>query len=51
MIRSLSTDDPAAAEAIRLAARASDATELGAQAHRKDGWPGVRLKIFNGGGW
>ena len=27
------------------------ATELGAQAHRKDSWPGARLKIFNGGGW
>jgi len=37
---SLSTDDPAAAEAIRHAARATDATQLGVQAHRKDGWPG-----------
>jgi predicted NAD-dependent protein-ADP-ribosyltransferase YbiA (DUF1768 family) len=42
----ISTDDPAAAEAIRLAARASDAARLGAQAHRKDGWPGVRLAVM-----
>lgn len=43
---SLSTDDPAAAEAIRRAARATDAARLGVQAHRKDGWPGVRLAVM-----
>jgi predicted NAD-dependent protein-ADP-ribosyltransferase YbiA (DUF1768 family) len=43
---SLSTNDPAAAEAIRLAPRASEATRLGAEARRKDGWPDIRLAMM-----
>jgi predicted NAD-dependent protein-ADP-ribosyltransferase YbiA (DUF1768 family) len=42
----LSTDDPSAAEAIRLAPRASEAVELGEHASRKPDWPDVRLAIM-----
>jgi len=42
----LSTDDPIAAEAIRLAPRAFEATRLGGLASRKDGWHGVRLAVM-----
>jgi predicted NAD-dependent protein-ADP-ribosyltransferase YbiA (DUF1768 family) len=43
---SLSTDDPTAAEAIRLAPRASDAYELGIEARRTAGWSDVRLAVM-----
>src|SRR5688572_29830757 len=43
---SLSTDDPTAAEAIRLAPRASEARELGIEARRKAGWSDVRLAVM-----
>lgn len=43
----LSTDDPTAAEAIRLAPRASEAYALGVEARRKAGWSDVRLAVMN----
>ena len=43
---SLSTDDPTAAEEIRLAPRASDAKDLGVEARRKGGWPDIRLAVM-----
>jgi predicted NAD-dependent protein-ADP-ribosyltransferase YbiA (DUF1768 family) len=43
---SVSTSDPAMAERIRLAPRATDATQLGIEATRKTGWSGVRLAVM-----
>jgi predicted NAD-dependent protein-ADP-ribosyltransferase YbiA (DUF1768 family) len=43
---SLSTDDSTAADAIRLAPRASEAFHLGEEAARRPGWSDVRLAVM-----
>ncbi|MHB8719125.1 MAG: NADAR family protein [Candidatus Dormibacteria bacterium] len=43
---SLSTDDVQAAEAIRLAPRATEASTLGKAASRKPNWPDLRLAVM-----